>query len=186
MSAQDWYARRLGQARQGQQPPPQQARPGMLPGQRPVPPTPQQYQQPQYAQPVTQFPQMPGNQQMYEQQAHGQPPQQQNQQYPQQVVQFAGHQYAGVENYRGGVAQQMNPNPCPQCGGNQYFEHIKTKGRGPEPAGHCYNCGYNELFDQGDQAVWGSGQPVVASNAPPQQAAIQVNSSPWQNGMAPA
>jgi predicted nucleic-acid-binding Zn-ribbon protein len=100
-------------------------------------------------------------------------------------VQFAGYTYQGAQNYHGGIAQQMNPDACPQCGGNQYFAKIRTKGRGPDPAGHCYNCGYNELFDQGDQASWGGGSPVVTTGDV-QLAGIQVTASPWAGGLAPS
>jgi predicted nucleic-acid-binding Zn-ribbon protein len=161
MSAQDWYARRLAQVQQPQQLPPR--------GQPNAPGRPQQPQYPQaYQQPVYQ-------------------PQPQPQQYqqPQQVVQFAGYQYEGAQNYQGGIAQQLNPDACPQCGGNQYFAKVRTKGRGPDPAGHCYNCGYNELFDQGDQASWGGGSPVVTTGDV-QLAGIQVTASPWAAGVAPA
>lgn len=167
-----WYARKLGQPQpQPQHRPATQQGGVMLPG-RPQqqPQAPMTYQQPQY-QPQTQYPD------------YGNHVQAQQYQQPTQVVQFAGHQYAGAEQYRGGIGQQMNPDPCPQCGGNQYFANIKTKGRGPAPAGHCFNCGYNELFDQGDQGSWGQGQAVVQSGEPVQMAAIQVTASPFQGSL---
>lgn len=160
MSAQDWYARRLAP----QQPQPQQqpSRPSPnVPG-RPQQQQhyPQPHQQPVY-QPQTVYPEYP------------------QQQQPQQAVQFAGYQYEGAQNYQGGIAQKLNPDACPNCGGNQYFAKIRVKGRGPEPAGHCYNCGYNELFDQGDSASWGGGANVV-NTGDVQLAGIQVTASPFQ------
>ena len=165
MSAQDWYARRLAPQPQQQQQPPR-----FSPNQ---PGRPQQ-QQPQYPQ-------------QYQQPVYQQQPQPQPQQYqqPQQAVEFAGYRYEGAQNYQGGVAQKLNPDLCPSCGGNQYFAKIRTKGRGPEPAGHCYNCGYNELFDQGDSASWGGGANVV-NTGDVQLAGIQVTASPFQGGIAPA
>ena len=58
-----------------------------------------------------------------------------------------------------GVAHQLNPNGCPNCGANLFYEKL-TKGprRGPEPAPHCFTCGYNGLFEQGLEGNWaGSG-----------------------------
>ena len=61
-------------------------------------------------------------------------------------------------NWRGGPAAKANPDPCPQCGGNQYFANIQVSKRGPQPAGHCYNCGYNDgMFQQGLASSWGAG-----------------------------
>lgn len=167
MSAQDWYARRLGRVAQPQ---PQQQPPRFSPN---VPGRPQQ-QQPQYPQQYAQP--------VYQQQQ----PQVVYQQQQPQTVEFAGYQYQGAENYHGGIAQKLNPDACPNCGGNQYFAKVRTKGRGPDPAGHCYNCGYNELFDQGDSASWGGGANVV-NTGDVQLAGIQVTASPWQGmGIAPA
>ncbi len=166
MSAQDWYAARL--ARLGQQQP-QQPPPRFDPN---GPGRPQQQQQPQYPQ-------------QYQQPVYQQQPQQVQYAQPQQVVQFAGYQYANAEQYHGGIAQQLNPDLCPSCGGNQYFAKIRTKGRGPDPAGHCYNCGYNELFDQGDSASWGGGATVV-NTGDVELAGIQVTASPWAAGIAPS
>ena len=160
----DWYARRLGQAQ-----PQQQSPRSTYSGATNAPGRPPQYPQ-QYAQPVYQ----------------PQQPQQYQQPQGQQVVQFAGYQYAGVENYHGGIAQKLNPDLCPACGGNQYFAKVRTKGRGPDPAGHCYNCGYNELFDQGDATSWGGGSTPVVTAGDVQLASIQVSASPWSGGLAPS
>ena len=48
--------------------------------------------------------------------------------------------YQQAGNWRGGPAARANPDPCPKCGGNQYFANIQVSKRGPQPAGHCYNC----------------------------------------------
>jgi len=162
MSASDWYARRLGA-------PPQQQQPQVRSNPN-GPGRPQQYQQPVYQQ---QWPQQPQPQ-----------PAQYTQ--PGQVVQFAGYQYQNAQNYQGGIAQKLNPDACPSCGGNQYFAKIRTKGRGPEPAGHCYNCGFNELFDQGDVTSWGGGSNAVVTAGDVELASIQVSASPWSGGIAPS
>jgi hypothetical protein len=54
-----------------------------------------------------------------------------------------------------GVGHQLNPNGCPSCGNHLYYEKL-TKGprRGPEPAPHCFACGYNGLFEQGLEGNW--------------------------------
>ena len=66
--------------------------------------------------------------------------------------------YEQAGNWRGGPAARENPNPCPKCGGNQYFANIKASKRGPNPAGHCYNCGFNDgMFEQGLASSWGAG-----------------------------
>lgn len=56
-----------------------------------------------------------------------------------------------------GVGHQLNPNACPSCGANLFYERL-TKGprRGPEPAPHCFSCGYNGLFEQGLAGNWGA------------------------------
>ena len=105
---------------------------------------------------------------------------------PAQAVEFAGYRYEGAEQYRGGIAAKLNPDLCPACGGNQYFAKVRTKGRGPDPAGHCYNCGYNELFDQGDATSWGGGSNAVITAGDVQLASIQVTASPWSGGLAAA
>jgi hypothetical protein len=55
-----------------------------------------------------------------------------------------------------GIGAQLNPNPCPNCGASLFYEQLgKQKRRGPEPAPHCFSCGYNGLFEQGLQSSWG-------------------------------
>ena len=59
--------------------------------------------------------------------------------------------------YRGGEGHRTNPNACPRCGGNQFFDHVAVSKRGPTPAPHCYNCGYNDgMFEQGLPTSWGA------------------------------
>jgi hypothetical protein len=45
------------------------------------------------------------------------------------------------------------------------------------------NCGYNELFDQGDSSSWGAGQTVI-QGGDVEMAGIQVTASPFQGGLA--
>jgi hypothetical protein len=104
------------------------------------------------------------------------PPQRGSQQYPQQqapqyVQQQGPLQYqqpqqmpqVTIENlfgamgfWRGGKAHQIDREPCPECGSNQYYSRSQGARRGPPPAPHCYNCGYNGLFEQGDATTWGA------------------------------
>jgi hypothetical protein len=132
---QGWYARKLAQMRGGPQPyqpPPQQQAP------------PQQtfYQQQAPAQPAYQSPPTASKQGqasltgLLELQKHGQ----------------------ALEPGRGAKA---NPEPCPNCGSDQYFAAVDTADvkvrRGPPPNSHCFACGYNGgLFSQGDASTWGA------------------------------
>jgi len=64
--------------------------------------------------------------------------------------------YAMAGHWHGGQAHKVDTDPCPRCGSNQFFSRINGKTRGPEPAPHCYNCGYNGMFDQGMASSWGA------------------------------
>ncbi len=58
-----------------------------------------------------------------------------------------------------GQAHKTDSEPCPQCGGTQYFSRQVSK-RMPPPAPHCYNCGYNDgMFEQGLEGNWVGAQP---------------------------
>ena len=85
---------------------------------------------------------------------------QQPQQYAQPVQERVTTEnlYQQAGNWRGGPAAKTNPDPCPKCGGNQYFANLQVSKRGPQPAGHCYNCGFNDgMFEQGLASSWGAG-----------------------------
>jgi len=58
---------------------------------------------------------------------------------------------------RAGKGAKLNPDPCPNCGGSLYYANLGMKRRGPPPAPHCFNCGYNELFEQGLESNWQAG-----------------------------
>jgi len=124
------------------------ARQPVQPQQFPQQPFPQ-YREPQYPQQYGQG--GPGQQQYPQQQALSYQPEQPVQ--PPQVT--MDNLYAAAGHWRGGPAAKTNPDPCPNCGGNQWFQNLSVSTRGPAPAGHCYNCGYNGgMFTQGDQANW--------------------------------
>lgn len=55
-----------------------------------------------------------------------------------------------------GLGHQLNPNACPQCGNSLFYERLTRARRGPEPAPHCFTCGYNGLFEQGLESSWAS------------------------------
>ena len=85
--------------------------------------------------------------------------------YAQQLerLQPNGQQQVTAENlfvmagqWHGGPAHRADPDPCPQCGSNQFFSRAAKNSRLPPPAPHCYNCGYNGLFEQGDPTTWGA------------------------------
>lgn len=64
--------------------------------------------------------------------------------------------YEAASQWKGGPGAKANPDPCPKCGGNQYFANLSLNRRGPSPAGHCYNCGFNGgMFEQGLSSSWG-------------------------------
>jgi predicted RNA-binding Zn-ribbon protein involved in translation (DUF1610 family) len=103
------------------------------------PQQPQQYQQPQYQQ-VQQMPQQ----------------QPQYQQVQQQEPVTIANLWDKMTVWRGGKAHQVDREPCPECGSSQYFSRSSGARRGPPPAPHCYNCGFNGLFEQGEATTWGA------------------------------
>lgn len=65
--------------------------------------------------------------------------------------------YEAAGYWHGGKAHQVDKNPCPRCGSNQFYSRAHGIKRGPPPAPHCYNCGYNDgMFDQGLASTWGA------------------------------
>lgn len=123
-----WYARKMAQMRGQQQP---------FQGRAPVP----TYQQPQ-------------------------PRYQQNQQRSAEVQQLASPPetlsellvlQSNGQALKPGKGARLNPDPCPNCGGSLYYGDFGVKRRGPQPAPHCFTCGYNDLFEQGLQSSWEGG-----------------------------
>lgn len=115
---------------QAWQQPPQQ--PYQQPYQQPQQPQWQQHQQP-----------MPGQHQMPPQTP---PPGSVNHQNFMQMASM----------WRGGPAMKSDPGGCPECGSPRFYSRAKTVSRGPAPAPHCFDCGFNGMFDQGDPATWGA------------------------------
>lgn len=131
---QSWYARKMAQARQQQAP--YQVQP-----------------QPQYQQYV---PPAPTNANGYAQQQQLPVTQQvpQQQQQPQVTME---NLFDAMKFWKGGPAAKTDPDPCPNCGSNQFFSRSTGSRRGPPPAPHCYNCGYNDgMFTQGEATTWGA------------------------------
>jgi predicted nucleic-acid-binding Zn-ribbon protein len=63
--------------------------------------------------------------------------------------------FDAMKFWKGGPGAKTDPDPCPNCGSNQYFSRAVSR-RGPAPAPHCYNCGYNDgMFTQGEATTWG-------------------------------
>jgi len=123
-----WYARKLAQVR-GVAPAPFQPR-------QPVP----QYQQPQ-----------PAYQQQSYPAAHEPAPGP-----PETFSEFLDLQKHG-KALAPGKGAKLNPEPCPNCGGNLFYADLGLKRRGPQPAPHCFTCGYNEMFEQGLESTWQGG-----------------------------
>lgn len=136
MSTPDWYRTKLAQMR-GQTPAPRPTYQDHYHGSFPVPggpgsPTqgvpPQRPQQPQDFNPNQALP--PGS--------------------------IGIHDFPNVMKFwRGGKARKLNPEPCPECGSSNFVENYGAR-RGPQPAPHCWNCGYNGLFEQGLPSTWGA------------------------------
>lgn len=125
-----WYQRKMASLR----------------GVAPSPPQRAPYQQQQ----SPQFQQVPSVQRQGPQQYQPQQPQQQ------EAVTIA-NLWGAMNVWHGGKAHQIDSQPCPECGSNQYYSRTNGPRRGPPPAPHCYNCGYNGgLFDQGDPSTWGA------------------------------
>ena len=94
----------------------------------------------------------------------------QPQQYPQQqeFIQFQQQPAApkvtidnfwgAMQQWRGGKAHKIDAEPCPECGSNNYYSRTgEGARRGPPPAPHCFQCGYNGMFTQGQQSTWQGG-----------------------------
>ena len=126
MSNLDWYRNKLAQAR-GQEPTPQQQ--AYAP--RPSYGMPPQQVQPQQFQ-VTEPPQVPS-----------------------EVAWANKLSQTAIHARRGGKGHLLNPDPCPECGSPHFYSNLGPS-RGPQPAPHCWNCGYNGLFEQGMPSSWGA------------------------------
>jgi hypothetical protein len=127
----DWYRNKLASLRGNAPNPPQRApyQPQQFTGQS-------NYTQPNQMQPIPQ---------------HYQPPQ------PPQEPVTIHNLWGAMHFWHGGKAHQIDREPCPECGSNQYYSRAGGARRGPPPAPHCYNCGYNGgLFEQGDPTTWGA------------------------------
>lgn len=132
---QGWYQRRIAALRQ-QAPPPQTYAPQ---------PQHQHYDpNPGYRPQPVQYPQHPQQQQVVDYQPPQQPPKV-------TIENF----YEAMAFWKGGKGHKENAEPCPQCGSANYFTSIQTSKRGPQPAPHCFSCGYNDgMFNQGLQSSW--------------------------------
>lgn len=105
-------------------------------------------QVPQYEQPVSRYQPQP----QYPAQMPAQMPMQQAG-TPETLTEFLEMQRHGQALVPGKGAK-LNPDPCPNCGGNLFYADLGKKRRGPPPAPHCFNCGYNDLFEQGLESNW--------------------------------
>ena len=132
----DWWARKLSpqqpQQQRGVVLPPAMPQPQYVPQQTPHHGAPGTYQQPQQA------PQQPAedpNRRLTLREA---------------VVRFSGGESARVEGHLA----------CPACGSRTGYTAFSGMGgmaagvMGNRPAPHCFECGYNGKFMQGDQASW--------------------------------
>lgn len=63
--------------------------------------------------------------------------------------------WGAMQQWRGGKAHKVDPYPCPECGSANFSSRSEGAMRGPPPAPHCFNCGYNGMFTQGLATSWG-------------------------------
>jgi hypothetical protein len=74
---------------------------------------------------------------------------------PQSVPTTIGNLWGQMQAWRGGPAHKVDANPCPQCGSDHYYSRTGAEvRRGPPPAPHCFDCGYNGMFEQGLASTW--------------------------------
>ena len=140
--ANDWWAKKLG----SDKPQPQfgitvrEQPPQSVP--EPVQPQPQQVQ-PAPAPQQSPAPQPPGRQKVLDPNRHGQ----------EQV-----NMGEALRLWEGGEAQRKEGGlSCPECGsltGYTNYSGGSSRVAGHTPRSHCFECGYNGHFQQGDQANW--------------------------------
>lgn len=60
--------------------------------------------------------------------------------------------------WKGGEAARREGHmSCPTCGSKNVFSRVGRGGtmvNGSQPAPRCFECGWNGLYDQGDQSAW--------------------------------
>lgn len=83
-----------------------------------------------------------------------QQPQQQYAQAPKPKVTIENLWGAMLE-WNGGKAHKIDAEPCPECGSARYYSRTgEGTRRGPPPAPHCFDCGFNGMFQQGMATSW--------------------------------
>lgn len=84
-------------------------------------------------------------------------PQQQVQQQPAPKV-TPENLWHAMQEWRGGKAHKIDAEPCPECNSPRYYSRTGEGAlRGPPPAPHCFDCGYNGMFQQGMASSWQPG-----------------------------
>lgn len=62
---------------------------------------------------------------------------------------------SAIRSWKGGEAHRVDGNQtCPRCGGNKVFSRSNASAGGKVPAPRCFECGWNSLYDQGEQSNW--------------------------------
>ena len=85
----------------------------------------------------------------YQQQQNRAPVQPQVSQDPRAEI----HMGEAITLWKGGEGNR-DASTCPSCGSGLFFSRSKSAVNGISPAPHCYSCGFNAKFDQGDQSNW--------------------------------
>jgi hypothetical protein len=66
--------------------------------------------------------------------------------------------WGAMQVWRGGKGHKIDSDPCPECGSVRYYSRTgEGARRGPPPAPHCFDCGYNGMFEQGLASSWQPG-----------------------------
>jgi hypothetical protein len=66
--------------------------------------------------------------------------------------------WGAMTTWHGGKAHKIDPDPCPECGSTRYYSRSgEGVRRGPPPAPHCFDCGFNGMFQQGMASSWQPG-----------------------------
>lgn len=60
-----------------------------------------------------------------------------------------------VRMWKGGEAHRIDGNlSCPRCGSANVFSRANASAGGKVPAPRCFECGWNNMYEQADQVSW--------------------------------
>lgn len=60
-----------------------------------------------------------------------------------------------VRSWKGGEAHRIDGHlSCPRCGSKNVFSRANASAGGKVPAPRCFECGWNNMYEQADQVSW--------------------------------